>query len=431
MEYYFSDSTLIRKEHFGTLVLLGNGHRYLLKREYFEILKEIDKHHTIKNINNKTIGISEQKTNILLQNLVEKGIIIGQRKSNGANIRFIENAFISNDCLSFPRTIYWECTEKCNYKCIHCYSSSGEKTAYAGMSFSVVKRMIDEIVKHGTEFLSIGGGEPILYPHLFEVIEYATRRGLAVEITTNGSLLTKKNIKHLVESGLRFIQVSLDGVQEQTYLKIRKSGNFQKVINVLPELAKKFTLAICVVVNKINYSEIKSLIDFSKKVGAKHFRVIPLMEVGRGAKNNSLQLSKNELKNLHSFIVKKKKAEKYIHIQLNENLVSPKIKNIPWMPENHFGCSATRSTCSIDARGNVYPCSFMTFKELRCGNINKATLLEIWAKSPIMKKMRTLDNLVGKCSTCKYLKLCRGGCRAAAYLKNKRLNDSDYLCSVI
>lgn len=420
--FYFAKDILIRKEHFGTLLLLHNGERYFVDNAFFDILKNI--------YNKKTIATPDKKSEEFLKGLLVKNIITADKSKSG-DIKLLENKFISYDCLSFPRTVYWECTNKCNYNCIHCYSVSGPGKFSEELQFDTVKKLIDELSALGTEFLSIGGGEPLLYPDIFRVLKYAKSKGLAVEITTNASLVTDEIIKKLVKSGLQFLQVSLDGANEKTYSTIRRGGDFNRVVKILPKLAEYFTLSICSVINKLNYNEIDSLIELSKTAGAKHFRVIPLMEIGRGAGIKSLQLSKKELKNLHTIIHDKRKKEKNINIQLNENLVLPESKNIFWMPNNHFGCSAARTTCGIDARGDVYPCSFMAFEELKCGNIKNESLLEIWRDSIIMKDFRNLDKLEGKCTKCRYLSLCRGGCRAAAYIKNKKITDSDYLCSVI
>jgi len=136
------------------------------------------------------------------------------------------------------------------------------------------------------------------------------------------------------------------------------------------------------------------------------------------------------MKYLNEYIYKRNKTENNIHIQFNENLIHPNSKNIPWMPDNHVGCSAARSTCGIDSKGNVYPCSYLNAKELICGNIYDKTLLQIWTESNTIKSLRELDNLKGECATCSYLSNCGGGCRAAAYLRTNDISQSDPLCTV-
>jgi len=421
-KYYFTRGALIRKEHFGCLVLLRNGKRYLVDCAFFSFFQLIN--------SGQKIQITKKSDSNFIKELEYKNIITG-KKSEGGIPKIIENDFISKDCLTYPRTVYWECTNLCNYNCIHCYSSSGNKNKTAFLPFKIIKKMIREFARLGVEFLSIGGGEPLLYPDIFNAIKYATSLGLAIEMTTNGSLLTSQVIEKLKSSGLKFIQISLDGANPKTYNKIRINGNFDYVIDAINRAAKNFTLSVCTVINKLNKFEILDILEITKLAGAKHYRVIPQMDVGRGENVKKLRLSRRELRAANELVSKLRRTERgIINVQFNENLLSPKEKNIFWMPENHYGCSAARTTCGIDAKGNVYPCSFMAREELRCGNIKNKTLLEIWSNSKVMKCIRGVEKITGKCSKCRYLKTCRGGCRAAAYLKNSKINSSDPLCVI-
>jgi len=111
--------------------------------------------------------------------------------------------------------------------------------------------------RYGTSFVSIGGGEPLLYPFLFQAIQEIQEKGIQAEIVTNGSLFNKTNIKQLKATGLRFVQVSLDSSNEKTYSILRKRGNFKKVIKNIEMLAKEgFEVCISMVLTKLNFKEI-------------------------------------------------------------------------------------------------------------------------------------------------------------------------------
>ena len=424
---FFRGNPIIRKEFFGALILLRDGRRYQVKNKFYTLLKQ----KYSKRYGYLKVDLEElTRDDSIINQLIELNILTDLPEERG-RVVFIENKYISKDCLSYPRTIYWECTRRCNYECIHCYSSSGQTYKSSELPYRVVKKLIDEMSLMGAEFLSIGGGEPMLYNDLFKVIKYAKKKMITVEMTTNASLLTDASIRRLKDAGLEFIQVSVDGAKEKTYSMIRKKGDFDKVIKNIKKITPEFTVSVCMVINKINYNEVDPLIDLSKKMGVKHFRIVPFMEIGRGAELRKLQLNKMQFRRFYSHILKRKELESKINIQLNENLIVPGRKNISWMPRNHYGCSAGRSTCGIDYQGNVYPCSYMVFDRLICGNIKEKALFEIWKNSSIFKEIRELSKLRGKCANCKYLSLCRGGCRAAAYAQDCHLDDSDPLCSVI
>jgi radical SAM protein with 4Fe4S-binding SPASM domain len=75
-----------------------------------------------------------------------------------------------------------------------------------------------------------GLGEPLLAPGLFEMVDLAVGRGVEVGFNTNGMLLTAERAERLVEAGLSWLHVSLDGARAETYQTIRGRGDFGRVV---------------------------------------------------------------------------------------------------------------------------------------------------------------------------------------------------------
>ena len=89
------------------------------------------------------------------------------------------------------------------------------------------------------------------------------------------------------------------------------------------------------------------------------------------------------------------------------------------------GCSAGITSCMINDEGNVVLCYYLN--EIIIDNIYNRTLLDIWEKSDIFKKLRDRKNIKGKCSKCQYILNC-GGCRAESYYKYGNLFCEDVNC---
>nr|MDD3720750.1 radical SAM protein [Candidatus Gracilibacteria bacterium] len=427
---FFSKDTLIRKEHFGTLILTLDGRRFLVSNKYIDLLKVINGN-IVSDLYEKFPLYKHGEIDTLIDLLVKKGILVFKDNYEIFNVSIIENEIISEDAMSFPRTVYWESTQICNFKCIHCYSESNIK-GFEGIELNTAKKLVDEMVNNGVEFFNIGGGEPLMYKHIFEVINYCSLKGLKIELTTNGSLLTDLNIKKLKHCGLKFIQVSLDGATKTSFETMRPGSNFELIKENIRKLVENdFVVSINTVLTKINHLEIIDIINLSQDLGASFYKVSPLMETGRGCDNKlDIQLTLKELRLVYENIFKyqEKNQNPKFNIIVNKNVLNPSIKNIDWMPECHYGCPAGRSTCGIDSYGNVYPCSYMNHEDLVCGNISNKPLLEIWKDSKIMNEIRKIDKIDGKCNSCKHLETCRGGCRATAYLRYNKLDASDPLC---
>jgi radical SAM protein with 4Fe4S-binding SPASM domain len=432
---FFRDRILVRREHFGTLVLCRDGRRFHVDDSHFALLADIAAAPRDEGYRIPCIGpswpyprLTPERTHRLINELVDKRILTRHPKEAGA-AQVVDLPSVSEDCLSFPRTVYWECTSKCNFQCVHCYSESGPRGRTEKLPLSSVRDLMEELGRCGTEFLSIGGGEPLMYRELPHVVSSARAAGLEVEVTTNGSLAVPSRIARLQEAGLRFVQLSLDGATAETFESIRKGGKFTQVVENAEHLADAFTLTVSAVAVRENLSEIPALIDLAKKIGAAYFRVIPLMPSGRG--RTASAPSAAQMRALHELVRERQRAESTIVVQFNENLVDPRRKNIPWMPEAHYGCPAGRTTCGIDADGNVYPCSFMQDARLIAGNVRDSTLAEIWRHSDVLRAVREVSQLEEPCGTCTFLRTCRGGCRASAVLSSGgNLNASDPLCSL-
>jgi len=158
--------------------------------------------------------------------------------------------------------------------------------------------------------------------------------------------------------------------------------------------------------------------------------------INRGNNNNGndnknvLQITPDEFK---QFIdkLKDKRKDYRIPVRIDENMMDNFTrKKIPWLKDGLYGCSAGRSTISIDVNGNIYPCSFLNYEELKCGNIKENSLLDIWKNSDVLNDFRNINELDGKCNDCEYKNNCQGGCRASAYAQTRSIKGEDGTCYI-
>ena len=78
-------------------------------------------------------------------------------------------------------TIVLQVTTKCPYNCPQCYMKRGDHN----MPINVAKSIVDEAVHLGAKAIQITGGEPLFYPYVFELIEYASIAGLNSLLATS------------------------------------------------------------------------------------------------------------------------------------------------------------------------------------------------------------------------------------------------------
>lgn len=142
---------------------------------------------------------------------------------------------------SFPLMVVMEITNVCNLKCIHCphaFISSQPDYMPRHMEWGVYKKIADEVSCHkDTIFRFTCDGEPMCHPQFLDIVKYAKEKLISpVCFTTNGFFLDAHAAKEVLMCGVDVIEVSLDALNKETYTKIRKGSDFQRVVNNLKRL---------------------------------------------------------------------------------------------------------------------------------------------------------------------------------------------------
>jgi MoaA/NifB/PqqE/SkfB family radical SAM enzyme len=129
--------------------------------------------------------------------------------------------------LSTPYAVDFAPVTYCNLKCIFCsYSSTNhvyDKILGKKLDFDFVKKAINDIKLFPEKLKAIhfcGLGEPLLHKDIAKMIKYAKDANVAekVDMNTNGILLTEKMADQVIDSGLDFIRISLNGLSSDDYI---------------------------------------------------------------------------------------------------------------------------------------------------------------------------------------------------------------------
>ena len=188
--------------------------------------------------------------------------------------------------LGAPLYVAWQVTNECNLACLHCIEESGPGKAFRdeldeGQVFSVLEQMLDQEVP----YLSFSGGEPMLHPLFFRMVEYACARGGQLKIETNGHYLSPENCDRLRALGVKAVQVSLDGASAATFNRMRVRGNFDVTVEGVRNLrAAGVPIEINFSPTKFNVQEIGRCVDMAYELGAYSFYTGRTMYTGNAVK---------------------------------------------------------------------------------------------------------------------------------------------------
>lgn len=319
-------------------------------------------------------------------------------------------------------------TNKCNLSCKHCYASSG--VAYDDeLDIDEIKRLIVKEAKLiGTKFITLTGGEPFAREDIFYIIDAIKKEDMGICIATNGTLLTTESIYFLKELGVERIQISLEGSTKELNDEVRGKGVFDYVTReVIPELKNKeiFT-AISITPTRNNYMNIDDMVTLCKELRVDTLSIRRFVAEGRGKKNSlDATISDNRVLLEHIQCLREK-YQGVLNISTGDPLfiLANKAKDKYIEEKVLSGCTAGITSLSIDAHGNIKPCTRIN---INLGNVRNNSLNEVWKNDDLLQRLRRRDLFGGKCSNCNYLMIC-GGCRAAAFGNSQSVLDEDPKC---
>ena len=139
------------------------------------------------------------------------------------------STYACSEDLAAPLYVAWQITNECNLACLHCIEESGPGKAFADeLDAAQVFSVLDQLLDHQVPYMSFSGGEPMLHPQFFKMVEHVCARGAQLKIETNGHYLSAANCARMKELGVKAVQVSLDGASRETFNRMRVRGNFDR-----------------------------------------------------------------------------------------------------------------------------------------------------------------------------------------------------------
>ena len=250
----------------------------------------------------------------------------------------------------WPTLVDIETSSVCNLKCPMCFTITEEfkKTVRTKlMESSLYYRIIDEIAGYVPALRLSFRGEPTLHPKLIEFITYAKEKGMKeVSFLTNGSNLTDEYIRKLIEAGVDWITVSIDGIGE-VYESIRKPLKFEEI-----------------------FQKIKRFSEIKKEMGV-HRPVVKIQGIWPAVKQN-LEEYYNMFESITDLIA-------------FNPLIDCLDKDTDIVYEENFACPQIYQRIFIASDGKALMCANDETNMNVIGDLSKESVYEVWHGEGLQK----------------------------------------------
>ncbi len=326
--------------------------------------------------------------------------------------------------LDAPICLTWELTYSCNLACVHCLSSSGRRDPRE-LDTAEAKAVIDEMRDLQVFYVNIGGGEPMIRPDFYELVDYATSNGVGVKFSTNGSRIDAAGAARLANMPYTDIQISIDGADAETNDAVRGPGSFATAIAAMDNLQRADfgQFKISVVMTRQNIPQLDRFEQLADHYGAE-LRLTRLRPAGRGADSwHELHPTQDQQVELYHWLLSRPNVltgDSFFHLNaLGE-------ENLPGLNL----CGAGRVVCLIDPVGDVYACPFVLHDEFKAGNVrDHGGFTDVWKSSDLFTELREPQS-AGACASCGQFDACQGGCMAAKFFTGLPLEGPDPECVI-
>jgi radical SAM protein with 4Fe4S-binding SPASM domain len=322
-----------------------------------------------------------------------------------------------------PAFIQFYPTLRCNQKCGFCFNRSiSAPVSYGDMNKHEAFLLADVAMEYGISEIDILGGEPLLVPWIKDFISYATGSKLAVNISTNGSLLD--SVIDLAETGADSLNIgfSILGFSE-THNTLTGSDNFSKAISGIQRLVSDGREPVVKsVLMQENKDEIFDLVDYLSELGVKRYFLLHEDIIGRP---DYQALSFPEYYAFYSELKKETNGKPDIGFVAASGFHKHGAYS-------KFRCDAGIAKIAVMPDGSAFPCNlFAGLGKFLLGNIFRDGIEKIW-HNRLLEYLRacTREDLCVR-EGCAHYTNCTGGCPAHSYYFYGTMDAVDPRCKAM
>lgn len=312
----------------------------------------------------------------------------------------------------------------CNLRCKWCYAKGTGYNTNDVMDINEAKKVLAFLDSIGVNKVVLIGGEPTIYPYIFELLDEIDRYGMSVSIPTNGVLFQNSEFVNKYKKYKRIsFNVSLKGCSDDDY---KSNTNFKEYDDVLIGISNvcrtDIKTSVSMVLSKENINDYLQGIRDAKLAGANDFSLSICYDFSETILNGVDYIEKN----IQPVILGFMKSYEQLCIVTNEKFVLSQSLPLCLWDKDFINVLKNKrqisSVCQLlkhtgiifDTDLSVIPCNSMY--DIKIGKwkedfFDKNSFYEFWESENIdgiFKKLRGIPDK--ECNECENLSVCGGGC---------------------
>ena len=329
--------------------------------------------------------------------------------------------------------VVWNCTRRCNLRCVHCYSKSADRQYGGELTTDQGLAMLEDLARFGVPVVLFSGGEPLMRPNLDVLIRRTVALRMRAVLSTNGTLIDQPTADRLRGLALSYVGISLDGLQEVNDAFRGVPGAFQRALEGVRHCRQAgIKVGLRFTITRRNVGEIDGLFRLVHEEEVPRICFYHLVYAGRGAALRQEDLDHEATRRAVDRILDRT-AELHAEGRPTEVLTVDNHCDGPYLymrmlregraraPDvlrllrmNGGNSSGVGIGC-VSWDGAVHADQF--WRHLAFGNVRERPFSEIWTDlaNPLMAQLKDRrPHLKGRCATCRFLDACGGNFRVRA-----------------
>ena len=308
-----------------------------------------------------------------------------------------------------------EVTSRCNRACQYCYNECRGDSVFpddtgAEELAALTNRVLDE---SGFSAVQITGGEPLLYPGLWDFIASISRSGRRISLVTDGALVDEQVIGKLRSLAVAPVQPTLLSSDRELHNELKGASCFDDTVGAIAAMKKAgIPVSVSFVCTKKNWSHFKGMVELCFALGVKVLAFSRFCTAGLGRRNQE-HLAPDATMIRHCLEVAQEANTRLgmkVQIAISLPLCVVDGAKTPDLKFGRCALSTDSPGFTMDATGNLRACSISSTV---LGNLQQESWQTIVSRAE-MEYFANMCRVREMCGDCTLVHRCGGGCRESA-----------------